>query len=265
MMGHRFAVAAFTILALGLGGIQLLAQEERSNTEGTRLDRLEALTARLGLSDQQKSEVGKIQAEFDKKLEPVEQRLWSLHQEEFAACRKVITEDQRAKMRDFLKGTWEAETQKIAVKLNLNEDQKQRVQKIRADYGPKFCALMEKQGEGSFKEFRELRSKAHQELRQVLTEEQRALVPGIIHEEFHRWHDAATRREELTMVTDKVGLNNDQRAQFQQIMTEYNRQLEQPAGQFKQLHQDERAAIEKVLTAEQRAKFEAMVKGKGEK
>jgi len=264
MIGHRFATTAFAILTLWLGCSQLTAQEERSSSEGNRLDRLEGLAAKLGLNEQQKTEVSKIQTEFDKKVEPVEQRLWSLHQEEYAACRKALTEDQRAKLRDVMKAKWGAEMQKIDAQLNLSADQKERFYKIHEEYGPKFCALMEKQGENSFKEFRALRSKAHQELRQVLNEEQRAMLPGIMHRELHKWHDAATRREQLTSIADKVGLNNEQRTQFQQLIAEYNRQLEQPAAQFKQLHQDEHAAIEKVLTPAQRDKFQTLSKEKGD-
>lgn len=264
MIGHRFAVAALTILALGLGNCLIAQEEERSKTEGARLDRLEGLTAKLGLNDQQKTAVGKIQADFDRKLEPVEQRLWSLHQQEYAACRKALTDDQRAKLRDVMKSTWEAEMQKVAAQLNLSADQKQRVQKIHEEFGPKFCALMEKQGEDSFKEFRELRSRAHQELGQILNDDQRAMVPGIMHQEFHKWHDPAARREQLKIVADKLGLNNEQREQFQKIIADYNGQMEQPTAQFKQFHQEERAAIEKVLSPDQRAKFEEMVKGKGE-
>jgi len=264
MVGHRFAVTAFTILALAAGGGRMVAQEERSTSEGTRFDRLEGLAAKLNLNDQQKQEVSKIQADFDKKAEPVQQRLWNLHQQEHAAMCKVLTEDQRTKLKDVLKAAWETEAQKVAAKLNLNDDQKQRMQKIREEYGPKFCALLEKQGEDTFKEFRELRSKAHREMHQVLSAEQRARMPAIMHEEFHKWHDAAARSEKLKIVADKLGVNNEQREQLQKIMTDYNRQMEQPTAQFKQMHRDEHAAIEKVLTPEQRAKFETLLKGKGD-
>jgi hypothetical protein len=262
MVGHRFAVTAFTFLALAIFGGRATAQEEANKAEGTRLDRLEGLATKLGLNDQQKQEVNRIQADFDKKVEPVEQQLWNLHQQEHAAMCKVLTEDQRTKIQDIMKTAWQTEAPKLAAQLNLNDDQKQRLQKIGAEYGPQFCALMEKQGADSFKEYRDLRSKVHKELRQVLTEEQRTRLPGIMREEFHKWHDPAARKEKLTAVADKLGLNNEQREQFQKIAADFNRQMEQPTTQFKQLHRDEHAAIEKMLTPEQREKFQTLSKSK---
>lgn len=263
MMGHRFAVTAFTILALAAGSGRVSAQEEeRNKAEGTRFNRLEGLEAKLGLNDQQKQDVGKIQADFERKAEPLEQQLWKLHTQEHAAMCKVLSEQQRTKVRDVVKEVWQAEAQKIAARLNLTDDQKQQVRKIHEEYGPKFCALMEKEDADTFKEGRELRSRALKELRGVLTADQRAMLPGIMHHEFQRMHDAANRREQMKTIADKLELSNDQREQLQKLQADYNRQMEQPTAQFKQIHEDEVASISKVLTPEQRAKFEAAFKAK---
>jgi len=261
MAGHRFTATAFTLLALATFGARAAAQEEIGKGEGTRFDRLEGLATKLNLNDQQKQEVNKIQADFDKKVEPVEQRLWNLHLAEQAAMSKVLTEDQRAKLPGIMKAAWQTESERIGAKLNLNADQKQRVQKIREEYGPKFCALMEKQGEDTFKEFRELRHRALKELHQVLTDEQRTMLPAILHAEFHQWHDAAARKEKLKDLADKLGVNNDQREQLHKTMADYHRQMEQPTTQFRELKREERAAIEKILTPEQRNKFQTLSKG----
>jgi len=258
MVGHRLAATGFALLVLAAGASRVTAQEERSKSEGTRFDRMEGLETKLGLNDQQKQEVKKIQSDFDRRMEAAERQLWKLHQQEEAAVGKILTEDQRGKLKAALKAAWDAETQKVANRLNLNDDQKQRLQKLRDEVGPKFTALAEKQGEDTFNDIRELRARVHKEMRQVLTEEQRAKLPAIMHEEFHKWHDAAARAEKLKMLGDRLGLKDDQREQLQKVMADFNRQMEQPAAQFKQLHKEEVAAIEKVLTPEQRQKFEAM-------
>jgi Spy/CpxP family protein refolding chaperone len=269
MVGHRIAVTAFTILALAVGAGRLAAQEERSKAEGTRPDRLESLAAKLNLNDQQKEEVRKIESDFDRKLDPLEQKLWTLHQEERAAMCKTLTDDQRAKVHEVMRTTWDQELQTIGAKLGLNDEQKERIQKVRQQYEPKFRALMDEKvakGEAGFRQFRELRAEAHKAMSQVLTDDQRAQLPGILREEFHKWHDAAARREMLNAIADKLGVNQEQREQLQKIQAEYNQQLEQPAAQFKRVRHEEHAAIEKILTPEQRTKLEDMlkIKSKGE-
>jgi len=267
MVGHRIAVTAFTILALTVGAGRLAAQEERSKAEGARPDRLESLAAKLNLNDQQRDEVRKIESDFARKLEPLEQKLWTLHQEERAAMCKVLTDEQRAKVPEVMRTTWDRELQAIGAKLGLNDDQKQRIQKVRQEYEPKFRALMEEKaakGEAGFRQFRELRAEAHKAMCQVLSDDQKAQLPAILREEFHKWHDAAARREMLNHVADKLSVTKEEREQLQKIQADYNQQIEQPAAQFKQVRHEERAAIEKILTPDQRTKLEDMLKVKGE-
>ncbi len=264
MVGYRISVTVVTILALAAGGARLTAQEERSKTEGNRSDRLEALVAKLGLNDRQKEEIQQVQKDFDKRAEPLEQRLWTLHQEEFTAMRNTLTEGQRAKLPELLKEAWDKELRRITGELGLNDDQRQRVMKIRDEFQPKCLALMDQKGEDAFRQFHELRSAAHREVRQILTEEQRTKLPGIQREEFHRLHDPAIRREFMNSVAEKLNATKDQREQVQKIMAEYNPKMEQPTAEFKKLHQEERAAIEKVLTPEQREKLDVLRKSKGD-
>jgi len=270
MVGHRIALTAIALLTLAAGAGRLLAEEERGKAEGARPDRLESLAAKLGLDAQQKEQVHKIESDFHKKAEPLEQRLWSLHREEFAAMRKTLSEDQRAKLPEVIKSACGQELQAISDKLGLSDDQKQRLMKIRQEYEPKFRALMDEKAEtgaAGFKQFRELRFAAHRAMREVLTEDQRAKVPGILREEFQKWQDPTARREMLGTIADKLGLSNDQKEQLRKIQADYNRQMEEPTAQFKQMHHEEHEAIEKVLTPEQRTKFEDMMKtrvGKGQ-
>lgn len=259
MVGHRIVATAFAILALAAGAGRLSA-EERKKTESTRPDRLEALATKLGLDTRQKDEVRKIQNDFDKKADPLEQQLWTLHRDECAAMQKTLTAEQRAKLPDAVKAMWENELQKVAPQLRLTDDQQQKLRKIHDEFQPKFFVLVEQKGADTFRSFCELRVQAIKAMRQELNEEQRALLPSFVRAEFHKLHNPASRREQLQIIADKLGVNKDEREQLQKILTEYDRQMEQPAAQLKQVHREEHAAIEKVLTAEQREKWQTMQK-----
>lgn len=260
MMWNRLGVMALTLLALAAGG-QLVAEEK--GQPGRRHDRLEALASKLGLSDQQKEEIRKIHADYDKKMDPLEEQLWALHHAEHEAMSKVLTEDQRAKLPEVMKEVMHKELDKMADKLGLTEAQKQKVEKIHEMYAKKFRDLAAQKGENARHKFHELRSEAMATVGKDLNDEQRARLHSVMREEFHRMHDPAVRREHLKAFADKLGLSAEQKEQVQKVHNEYEQKIEKLAEQLKQLHKDEHAAVEKVLTEEQRTKLRELLKSRG--
>lgn len=258
MAWQRIAGMACALLALAAGAAQLSAEEK-----GKRHDRLEALAGKLGLNDKQKEEIRGIHQDFDKKADPVEHQLWALHRQEFEALSKVLTDDQRAKLPTILKTHMEKELQAITAQLNLTDDQKQKVAKIREEYEKKFHEQAAQKGEAAHKQFRELRRQFFEEVSTILTDEQRAKLPGVLHEEFHHWRDPAMRREHLKALGEQLGLSADQKEQIKKIHAEHDPQVSKLAAELKQLHKEEHEAIEKVLTEDQRAKFRDLLKGRG--
>ena len=255
---------SIALLAL-VAGINRLAAQEESSRDAARGHeyRIDALMDKLGLNDQQREQVRKIRTDFDKKEEPIEKQLWTLHQEECQALQSTLNEQQRKELPNIMRDAWNKEFQKVAEKLNLTSDQKQRVEKIRDEYQPKFMALMQSKGsEDAFKQFHDLREQAHKQVREVLNDDQRARFPTILREEFHKWHEQAFRQQFVKDLAQKLGLSNDQRDKLQKECADSNKKIEQTAGQLKKLHHEEFAAMEKVLTADQRQKLEQWEKSK---
>jgi len=260
MVWHRVAGLALAILVLVAGARLLGADEKKAKGDH---DRVDALAAKLGLNEEQKEKIRKIHADFDKKEDPIEHRLQTLHHEEREAISKVLTKEQRDKVPEVMKGEMQKEWDKVAAKLGLNEDQKAKARKIHEEYGPKFRALASGKGERSEGEFRKLRHQEFEAVGGLLTAEQRGKLPGLMRQEFHEWRDPATRREHLKALADKLGLSAEQRDQAKKIHEEYEPKIHKEAEQLRELHSEEHKAMEAVLTDAQRTKLHELHKGGG--
>jgi len=257
----RFALLAVAGLTLAAGGGRALAQEKAGSAKTH--DHLAWMAAKLKLDDRQREELQKIHADFDAKADPVENQLWSLHHEEREALERVLNVDQRGKAHEAMKGLIDQHLQKAAAPLNLTDEQKTKINKIRDEYESKFheVAASKEQGEKSMKQFRELRHQMIGAIRNELNEEQRAKLPAIIREEYRFWRNVDTRRELCKELGEKVGVNTQQKEQFKKIRDEYDPKMQPLRAQLKQFRQDEHTAIDKVLTEDQRAKWKDLRKG----
>lgn len=262
MVWRRMAVTAFAIMALAVGG--RLAADEPAKTEPPAKghDRLDAMAAKLGLTDQQKNDIRTVHAEFDKKLSDAEHQVWTLHHEEREAMSKVLTDEQRTKMPMVLKAARDKELQEIAGKLGLTDDQKKKLEAVREEHEQKFHEAAAQQGDEGRGRYRDLRRVFYEAIGKELTDDQRAKLPGVLREEYQEWRDPATRREHLKAISDELGLTAEQKDSMKKIHDEYDQKTEKPAAELKQLRADERAAVDKVLTDEQRAKVQEMRKAR---
>jgi len=237
----------------------LFAREEKRSGD-KHFDPVQTIGAKLGLDDKQKEEIRKIHNDFNQKTDALMQQLWTLRHEECEEMKKALTDEQRAKLPDVLKAEKDKEFQKIVSRLELNEEQKAKVQKIRDSFAPKFEELAQQKGDNVGKQFRKLKHEAFGAVCEVLNPDQRNKFPGVIREEFRLWRDTEARREHLRAMADQLGLKEQQKEQEQKILDDYNRKIQQPANELKELHRQEAAAMEKVLTAEQRTKWQELKK-----
>jgi hypothetical protein len=68
----------------------------------------------------------------------------------------------------------------------------------------------------------------------------------------------------LDALAEKLDLSAGQKKQFQVVAADYGPRIDRAGKQLLELRQEERAAMEKVLTEEQRAKWRQMRKAGGE-
>jgi hypothetical protein len=260
MVWQRISSAALMIAIL-LTGINLaFAGQPPQTKQNTRLDRAETLKAKLGLSSKQTDEIRRICAEFDKKTEPIERQLWGLHRQERQQMVEVLSKEQRARMPEVAKAQIQKGMQTVAAELGLKEEQRKRLETICDQFEKKFNDLAANATDAA-KQFHELRSEAFDAIRQEFTADQRIQVPGVFREEFHKWHDPAKLHEQLKAIGDALGVDDNQRAQVQKIRAEFEPKIKAPVEQLQQLHKDERAAIEHVLTPEQLMRLRELTAG----
>jgi Spy/CpxP family protein refolding chaperone len=262
MVRFRFAMLAAAGLALATSGGRFLAEEQGEPAK--KHDHLEKLAAKLKLDDKQKEEIRKIHAAFDVKADPMEHQIWALHHKEHEAMKKVLTAEQRAKAAEILKSLADQEFQKASAELKLSDEQQAKINKIREEYEPKFHALAaeKEKGEKVHKHFREHRHQMISAIRAELNDEQRAKLPAFLREEHRFWRNAESRREHFKALGEKLGVSAEQKEQFRTLHNEYDPKVKALHADLKKLHQEEHAAIERVLTEEQRAQWKELHNGR---
>lgn len=253
MVKHMCALSTALTLVLMAGTSSLSADE-------TKRDRTEALAAKLGLNDQQKAEINKIYADLEAKMEPLEHQLWQAHRETRAAVHKLLTDEQRTKFPDVIKEERSREFQSIATKLGLNEEQRERVHKTMMDYHKKFHEVAAQQPDDARKQFRELKHEFLSTVCKELTDEQRIRLPQVLRMEFDHLTNPQLRNEHVKAIESKLSLTDEQKTQVEKILADCTQRIEKPVAQIKALCDEENNAIEKVLTKEQAAKLEEIMK-----
>jgi Spy/CpxP family protein refolding chaperone len=253
-------VLTVAALALATGAGRLTADEPKADSK--KHDRVEMLAKRLGLDEKQQEQIKKIRDDYDLKTDPIEHMVWALHHGEHEAVRKVLSDAQRTKLTEALKEMREKEFEALADKLGLSADQKKKIGKIREEFEPKFheLATTKEKGENVHKEFRHLRHEFLEAVRPELTEEQRSKLPILRREEHHHWRNIAWRHEHLKTIFEKLDLSADQKDQVKRIHAEYDPKIKEEHEQLRKLHHEEHEAMDKVLTADQRTKWQEMRK-----
>jgi len=250
---------ALAIVALATWGMLAADEPKKPEPAAKPHDRLEAMAARLGLNDQQKEEIRAIHTDFDKKSADIEHKLGTLHHEEHEAMSKVLTDDQRAKLPGLLKAARDKELDEMAGKLGLKDEQKKKLEAVLDEHEKQFRELAAKGDEGR-EAFREVRRLFYEAIGKELTDDQRAKLPGLLREEYSEWRDPAKRRGHLRAIGDELGLNDAQREQLKAIHEDFDKKTAEPMAQLKKTREDERAAVDKVLTDDQRKKLEELRK-----
>jgi Spy/CpxP family protein refolding chaperone len=244
MVLQRLAMTALAMVSLASTGLLLAADEAKPAT-----DRLDAAMDKVSLSDRQKQMMKKICADFDEKAGPLINKLCVQRREHWDAMVGVLTEEQRTKL-------------PTAVKKSVDKEQTQRVATIRAEFWKKFQSLCpekgEKKGADISREYRHLWMEALAKASEFLTKEQRAKLIALQRKEFNEWHDHTLRDEHMKSIADQLGLSAEQRKKINDLCSSHGKKCDEPRDKLAQLCKEGCASMEKVLTADQRAKLPEM-------
>jgi Spy/CpxP family protein refolding chaperone len=105
-MYRRGVVCLVVLAALAAGKIFVDAQDQPLRGRG----RLPPLWSRLGLTDEQKQKVYQVQGEYAAKIDGLQRQIDDLRRKERADMEKVLTNAQKARLRELLTGRAPAET-----------------------------------------------------------------------------------------------------------------------------------------------------------
>jgi len=260
MRWQRLGVAAVAVLLLAGRSWLAAADQPAAKAHAKGHDWLDALGAKLGLSDQQKEQIRKIHADYRHKEGKLEAQLHQQHHEEWQAAGKVLTDPQRAKAHQLFKAAMEKELDKMENELGLSSDQKEKIQKIRADYDPKIEKLKGQQGDKTHAQIHDLRHKELAAMHDVLTKTQQARVPRLMRKEFHAWRNPADVHARMKAFEDKLGLSQEQRDQLEKIHAQHQQEVQSLEAKLKDLHHRQHQAVEDVLTPEQRTQLHELHK-----
>lgn len=256
MKSNPIAGMVVALLTLFVGAFCVNAQEKKH-------DQAAALAAKLGLNNQQTEQIRNIYADFDGKMDPVEDQLWMAHHEARSELQKLLNDEQRAKATQVLKEEKERQLRSVATKVGLTDQQWKQVENTLAQYENKFKELASQKPEDARKQFRELKHEMCASVGQELNDEERIRLQGVIREEFQQWQQPGFRREHVRAIEDKLGLTAAQKTQADKVVADCERATEKPLAHLKELSQQRREAVDKVLTNEQRTKLEQIMKSRG--
>ena len=254
MVWQRLAVTTFSILALAFAGV-LPARAQEQQPAGNGSNRLDVLARKLNLTDKQKEQVEQIYKDFDRKATPLLKELCKERDDEWQGLQNALSEDQRAKLKEAIKTQAAMELKSIAEKLNLSEEQTKQVEKIRKTFWKKFLNVCMQKGENMAREYRDLCMEATLAGHHVLTPEQRAKLAAVQRKDFGEWHDFIFHHEHLKALGQQLGLSDAQVNQLQEACAGHERKMEQPMAQLKDLCKDGCASLQRVLNADQQARF----------
>jgi len=262
MLRLRQTLLAVGALAVLVGAGRMLAEEKAKAASGT--DHLDRLASKLKLDDKQKAEIGKIQSAYDAQADRFEHNFWMQLRAEMEDMKKVLNDTQRAQLPEITKSFRDKEMQKFAQQLQLTDAQKSKIATVCETYEPKFHALAGQTGQGDAlpAQFRDLRSQMVAAIRAELNDDQREKLPLVLREEHRFWRNADVRCEHIKAACEKLGVTAAQKDQISKIQDEYEPKIKIDRTEMKKLHQEETAAIEKVLNEEQRAKWTELRKNR---
>lgn len=251
------------IAAMAVALLTMLVGAFCVNAQANKHDQAAALAAALGLDNQQTEEIRKIYADFAAKIDPVEEQLWTAHHEARMELQKLLNDEQRAKAPQILREEKQKELRSIGTKVGLTEQQWKQVEGTLTQFENRFKELSAQKPEDARKQFRELKHEMCAAVGQELNDEQRVRLAGVIRDEFNQWQQPGFRREHVRAIEDKLGLTAEQKTQADKVVADCERAGEKPLAQLKELCQQERQAVDKVLTDAQRAKLNQIVKDRG--
>jgi hypothetical protein len=249
-------IIALTLGVAALAGIGRAAEDPKDKNQCV----LNAFAVHLGFTPTQKEQAAKIHSEFEQKAAPLCERIWTLYDEHRQAVMQILTPEQRKELPQVIKAVRLKMLETFSTKLGLNDRQKKQAEQICNEYAEKFQQLADHKDAKSSEKFVELKQANLEAFCHVLTDQQRVKLPALIQEELVSGPTPTAKSDMRTMVVEKLKLNTDQTRRLDKVCEDFSAKIDKEKGHLHQLWKEMTGSMEKVLTADQRKKFEELVK-----
>ena len=225
---------------------------------------IDAFAAKLGITPEQKVEIQKVYADSEQKAAPVCERLWKLHAEHHQAVLQILSEEQKAELPALMKAERVKMIEHFATKLDLTEDQKKQALKVCEETTAKFKQLADVEEGKRSERFQAVKNEQFEAFCQILTDDQRVQLPALIREEMQSGRTPTAKSELRNAIAEKLKLSDDQKTRLDKVCDDFATKIDEQKTQIRQVCKDKQAATEKILTEEQKVKYQKYMKASGD-
>jgi hypothetical protein len=102
-MKRSFSLVGVVVILFAAGGVLFGDDQEKKDTaKGSKAGALPQNYSKLGLSDDQKKKIREVRADYTAKIQELEDQIRELKKKEKAAMEDVLTDAQRARLRELV-------------------------------------------------------------------------------------------------------------------------------------------------------------------
>jgi hypothetical protein len=247
------------VLTLGIAALAGLGHAREDANSKTNCF-LNAFASRLGLTPAQKEQAAKIHSEFEQKAAPVCEKIWMIYCDHRQAVLQILSAEQRRELPQVVKSEQAKMLQTLSTKLGLNDQQMKEAEKICHENTEKIQELADHRDAKSSEKFLELKRANLEAFCKILTDDQRIKLPALVQEELVSGRTPSVKSEIHNMMVEKLKLNTDQTQRLDKVCEDFSAKMDREKEQLHQLWKEKIAAVEKILTPDQRKKFQDLVK-----
>jgi len=100
-MKRSFALIGVVVIVFAASGV-LFGDDQEKAVKGSKAGALPQNYSKLGLSDDQKKKIREVRAEYNSKIQELEDQIKELRKKEKVAMEDVLTDAQRARLRELV-------------------------------------------------------------------------------------------------------------------------------------------------------------------
>jgi Spy/CpxP family protein refolding chaperone len=225
---------------------------------------LNAFATKLGLNEDQKTQLRRIHDDFEKRAEPTCRQIMKLHVDHHHAVLQILSPEQKQQLPDVMKAERDRMLDAVAKKFELTEEQKKQAAKLCDETAAKFKTLAEGDDPKRPEAFKAFKNERFEAFCAILTDDQRVKLPALIQEEMQNGRTPGSKSDLRNAMVEKLKLDAEQQQRLDKTCDEFAGKIDEQKATIRKMCKEKNETVAKVLTEEQKVKFEQYVKAAGD-